>query len=246
MNDALRPDVHEAARGHLAVAGHTQGRQLVVLLTAGVVGNDHPVGQDHSWRVRARREQAHGVTRVQDQGLVAAHVRQVLHGQQVLSPVLEHGAVAAVGDQLVRELSHLRIQVVLDHVHDGLGLITETGVLLDRASVHLVVWPEAHHVDAAVGLELLEELWGQRLVPLHGEVAQGVGQGHADLSRGQDLGHLRTRRRVRHTLVQGTGLRKFSRDTGHDGLFEGGESRHGHIPRGEGVDCRRTDLDYYF
>ena len=45
-------------------------------------------------------------------------------GEEIYSkgPVLEHGAVAAVSDELVRMLCHGGVKVVLDHHHDGRSL----------------------------------------------------------------------------------------------------------------------------
>ena len=43
-------------------------------------------------------EEALGVPAVHVQGLLLRHGGQVLHGEAVLGPVLEHGAIAPVGD----------------------------------------------------------------------------------------------------------------------------------------------------
>ena len=66
-----------------------------------------------------RREEAHGVAAVHDQGLFLGHLAQVLHGETVLGPVLKYPAVTTVGDEFFRMLRHCGVQVVLDHEHDG-------------------------------------------------------------------------------------------------------------------------------
>ena len=56
-----------------------------------------------------------------------------------LGPVREDRAVAAVCDELVRELCHGRVQVVLDHVLDGRGLYGFGWVPFHRVRLHLPV-----------------------------------------------------------------------------------------------------------
>jgi len=64
-----------------------------------------------------RRKEAEGVSRVHHQRLLIGHLREVLHGEPVLSPVLKNSSVAAIGDELVRMLGNGRIEVVGDHQH---------------------------------------------------------------------------------------------------------------------------------
>ena len=66
-----------------------------------------------------RREQAERMARIHHKRLLVGHLAQILHRQPVLCPVLEYGTVAAVHNQLVRMLRHLRIEVVLNHQHYG-------------------------------------------------------------------------------------------------------------------------------
>jgi len=68
------------------------------------------------------REDAEGMARVHHQGLLITHLRQVFHGEPVLCPVLEDGAVAAIGDELMRVLGHCRVKVVGYHQHYGSSL----------------------------------------------------------------------------------------------------------------------------
>ena len=209
VDDALGPDVHVAAGGHLPVAGHAQGGHAGVVVAAAVVGDDHAVGHHHPGRVPVAGEQAQGMARIDDQGLLVGHLGQVLHGQQVLGPVLEDGAVAAVGDQLVGVLGHRRIQVVLDHQHDGRGLGRARRVLIQGAGVHPVGRPEAVHVDAAPAGQLGGEFRRQLGVQDGREVAQGVAQGQAPLGRAQQQ---RSGRRA----ADGRVVRRHGRQVGGD------------------------------
>jgi hypothetical protein len=60
--------------------------------------------------------------------LIGTHCAEILHQQMELSPVAEHAAVAAVGDQLMRELRHTTIQIVHDH--------SETNTLVKHSDQH--------------------------------------------------------------------------------------------------------------
>ena len=58
------------------------------------------------------------MARVQGQRLTVVHCGQIAERQTELEPVREALAIAAVGDQFLRELGHLRVQVVQDHEHN--------------------------------------------------------------------------------------------------------------------------------
>ena len=185
VHDALGPDVHVAAGRHLAITRDAERGHASVVVTTGVVRHDHSVGDDDPGSFRVRREEPERVTGVHDQRLFVGHLREVLHREQILCPVLEHRAVSAVRDQLVRVLRHRGVEVVLDHVHDRRGLGRSGGVLADRPRAHLVGRPESVHVDPAPVPELFGELGGELTVLLRREVAQRVGHREAPLLRGE-------------------------------------------------------------
>ena len=165
-------------------------------------------------------EEAERVAAVHHQRLLVGHLAQVLHHQAVLRPVLEHRTVAAVGDQLVRVLRHGRVQVVLDHQHDGRCLLTLRGVVIDGPRVHRMLRTQAIHVDAAVLPQLLRELGRQRGVVLRVEVAQGVAQGELLLLGREDVLALG---RVAYGRIEGAGGGEHLGDAFADGLLEEGE-----------------------
>ncbi len=177
VHDALWSDVHVRTGGHLSVLAHTQCVHALPVIRFGVVGNHHAVGDHHARGVLVRREQTQRMAGVHHQRLLVGHLRQVLHNQAVLRPVLEHGAVAAVGDQLVRVLRHRRIQVVLDHQHDGGRLATLRRIGVDGAGVHLVVRTIPVHVDAAVVVQLFHEFGNQLRMQRRIEVAERIAKG---------------------------------------------------------------------
>ncbi len=92
------------------------------------------------------------MTGIHMQGLFLRHFREVLHGQKVLRPILEHGTVTAVGNQFPRMLRHRRVQIVLDHEHNGSRLVRLSRILGNRTGIHLVIRLETVHVNPTVSL----------------------------------------------------------------------------------------------
>ncbi len=63
------------------------------------------------------------MTAVHMQGLLITHHGEVLHGEQVLCPVLKYRAIATIGDEFIRMLGNRGVKVVLDHEHDARCLL---------------------------------------------------------------------------------------------------------------------------
>ena len=114
------------------------------------------------------------MARVQDEGLLFAHFREVLHGEQVLRPILENGSVAAIGNQLFGMLGHLGVEVVLNHQHNGCCLPATGGIGLYGPCIHGVIRPKAIHVNAPVALQLFGKLRPQNPVMPGMKIAQGI------------------------------------------------------------------------
>src|SRR5690606_8629467 len=87
---------------------------------------------------------------------------------------LEYRAIAAIGDELMGVLGDSGIQIVLDHHHDRRGMPTSGGIFFYRSGVHRVCRAESIHINAAVGLKLVQELLGQVLVPFLRKVTQRI------------------------------------------------------------------------
>ena len=64
--------------------GYSQGKHLIVILPRRVVRDDHAIGDDHPRAVRRAREEAHGVARIHDQGLLLGHGEEVVKGEPEL------------------------------------------------------------------------------------------------------------------------------------------------------------------
>ena len=123
-----------------------------------------------------RREQSQRMARIHHQCLFFGHSGQILHGQQVLGPVLKYGSVTAIRNQFVRMLCYRRVEVVGDHQHDGCRLFGFVRVFVNRAGIHLIVRTETIHVDTSVGFQLMGKFIGQHLVELFREIPQSIPQ----------------------------------------------------------------------
>ena len=135
---SLRTDIHVGAGGHLAILAHAQGVKPLPIIRLGVVRYDHSVGHHHPRRIFMAWEQAERMAGVHHQRLLVSHGGKVLHGQQVLRPILENRSVAAVDYEFVRMLRNPRIQIVLDHRHNGCRLPGFRRILIYRTGVHRV------------------------------------------------------------------------------------------------------------
>ena len=129
-----------------------------------------------------RVEQAQRVTRHDHQGLLVGHDLQILLDQAVLHPVLANLAGLTVGHQLVGVQSHIKVQGVVDHDLEGLGLGAVALVLLDGLAVQLAGGAETVAVNPAMLLQLLGKLLGHLLVVIRMDVTQGILDGQSLVS----------------------------------------------------------------
>ena len=124
---------------------------------------------------------------MQVQGFVVPQLGEVLHGEAVLGPVLEDRAVAAVGNEFVRVLCHGRIQVVLDHQHNGCRLAARGGVLVHRTRVHSVGGAVAVQVNSAVFVQFPRAFFRHHRVVRLRDVAQRIPNGEYFFVWGQEV-----------------------------------------------------------
>ena len=176
VHNALGADVHVGPGGHLAILADAQGVHALPVVGLAVIGDDHAVGHHHAGGLLVGREQPERMAGVHDQGLVFFHLAQILHGQTVLRPVLEHRPVAAVGDELLGVLRHGRVEVVLDHQHDRGGLAALGRVPIDGVRLHVVRRAQAVHVNASVVLELQGKFRGELRMLMRREITKRVAQ----------------------------------------------------------------------
>ncbi len=187
MDDALRTDIHVAAGRHLTILRHAEGIHAFPVIGLGVVGDDHAVGDHHAGCILVRGEQTQRVAAVHDKRLFVGHLAQIFHHQAILCPVLEHGPVAAVGNQLMGMLCHTRVEVVLDHHHDGGSLGGAVRIFVDGTGIHGVCGPEPVHVDASITFQLFGKLRSQSGMKMLGEIAQRISQGQSLQFGGEDV-----------------------------------------------------------
>ena len=170
------PAVIERARSHLPVLGDAEGVELLPMVLGRVVGNHHTVCNHQTRCILMRGEESQRMTRVQHQGLLVRHLREILHGQTVLRPVLESRSVASVDDQLVGMLGNGHIQVVGYHQHDGRSLTALVWKIIYTAGVYLVIGPQTVHIDTSVSLKLFLELRYKLGMVLWRKIPQRVSQ----------------------------------------------------------------------
>ena len=77
----------------------------------------------------------------------------------------------------MRVLSYGWIQVVLDHQHDGCGMLGLRRVFMNGPGLHGIGRPKAVHVNASVVAKFLGEFRSQHFVVAGLKVAQRVAQG---------------------------------------------------------------------
>ena len=157
------------------------------------------------------------MARIEDQGLLIAHLSQVLHGQPVLGPVLKYGTIAAIGDQLFRMLGYPGIQVVGKHQHNGSSLTGTVRIGLQVPGVYGVRWLVTVHVDPAIGLQLPGKFRQERGMVLFGNIPECIPQSQLLFFRAQNI--LSPGCMVKFPVRFNRG-RKISGNPFQDGLFE--------------------------
>ena len=139
VDDALGPDVHPAAGGHLAVVGDAQGGGAVEgFFWSSKVPTIRPlVMMTRGARSCGLWNRPRGWPDFDDEGLVVGEDLEVLLDQAVLHPVLADLAGLAVGGQLIGVEGDVEVEVVVDHDLDGPALDAGALVLVDGLAVEL-------------------------------------------------------------------------------------------------------------
>ena len=159
------------------------------------------------------REESQRMAGVHNQSLFVCHRSQILHGQTVLGPVLEHGPIASVCDEFVRMLRDPRVEVVLYHRHYRRRLCALCGILPYGTGIHGIVRTEAVHVYASVVLQLSCEFRSQHRMLMFRKIPQCITEREFLLSIAEQV--LAPGRMV-HRRVISLRLRKFLRNAGKD------------------------------
>ena len=177
MHDSLWPNIHVRPRSHLTILSNSQRIEFLPIIWLRVIWDHHTIRNHYARGVFVRREQTERMSAVHHERLFFGHLREVLHHQSVLCPVLENTSVSTVSDQLLRVLCYSGIEVVLDHQHDRCSLLRFGWVPIDRTCLHFVGWTEAIHVDPSIVLEFLCKLFREFSMHFLWKVAQAVADG---------------------------------------------------------------------
>ena len=174
MDDALRPDVHKAARRHLAVIGHAERGGAVKVLLVIEQADHQPVGQYHARRVFVRAEHPERMPGFEHQRLLPRELLHVLLDQKILHPILADLTRFAVGHQLIGVERHVKIQIVVDHHLERAPLEAFALIFVHRPAPQPPRRTEAIAVDAAARAQLVQKLGRELLMERGRDVAERV------------------------------------------------------------------------
>ncbi len=121
LHDALTADIDPRAGGHLAVHGETLAIELVEVFPGRPVRDQIGIGNQHARRVRMRREYAHRLAGLHQQGFLLGQGFQCFDDAVVAIPIARGATDAAVHDELGGVLGHFGVQVVHQHAQRRFG-----------------------------------------------------------------------------------------------------------------------------
>ena len=122
LQDALGADVDPRAGGHLAVHRQAEVLEPAELRPGRPVTDQVGVGDQHPRRPLVGAHHADRPAGLHEHRLVVLERGQRADDRVVRAPVAGRPAGAAVDDQVVGTLGHLRVEVVHQHPQRGLGL----------------------------------------------------------------------------------------------------------------------------
>jgi hypothetical protein len=121
LNDALAADIDPAARGHLAVHHQALAIEFVEMLPVGPVRHEVGIGEQHAGRIGMGAEDADGLARLDQQGLVALQPAQAGDDRVIALPIARGAADTAIDDQLLGLFGDFGIEIVHQHAQRGFG-----------------------------------------------------------------------------------------------------------------------------
>lgn len=62
----------------------TKSKHFIVLFSAGIIRDNHPVGDDDTRAMNGRREESERMARVHNKRLLFSHIRQIMHDETKL------------------------------------------------------------------------------------------------------------------------------------------------------------------
>ncbi len=115
LHDALRADVDPRPRCHLPVHEQAAAIEFVEVLPGRPLRHEVGIGEQHPRCTAVSLEHAHGLARLNQQRLVVVQFAQAFEDLVERRPVARGTADAAVHHEILRALSDVGIEVVLDH-----------------------------------------------------------------------------------------------------------------------------------
>lgn len=172
LQNALCADVDPRAGRHLAEHHQAAFFQVVEVLLRGPVRHDIAVGQQHTWGVGVRADDADRLARLDEQRFVGRQLLQRGDDGVEGRPVAGGLAAAAVDHEIGGTLGDLGVEVVHQHPHGGLGgpgtasaLIAARGAdhrncglrIADCGFGHAQNLPDASHPERSEGSSVMCE-----------------------------------------------------------------------------------------
>ena len=127
LEDPLGADVDPGPRGHLAVHHQALPLEIPEDVPGRPLADEVGVGDQHPRRPLVRAEHGDRLAALDEQRLVVGEAAQLADDGVEGLPAAGRAAGAAVHDQLVRVLGHLRVEVVHQHPQHGLLLPAARG-----------------------------------------------------------------------------------------------------------------------
>jgi len=121
LHDALAADIDPRPGGHLAVHGETLAIKFVEVFPGCPVRHQIGIGDQHPRRIRMRREHAHRLSRLHQQGFLLGQSFQSFDDAVIAIPVAGGASDAPVHDEFGRVFRNFRVQIVHQHPQRRFG-----------------------------------------------------------------------------------------------------------------------------
>jgi hypothetical protein len=127
LNDSLAADVDPTPRSHLPVHHQALAIEFGKMLPSGPSADEIRIGDQDARRVRESAKDSYRLSRLHQQGFVVVELLEGGNDLSVAIPIARRTARAAVHDQVLRSLSHVRIEIVHQRAQCGFRMPVSTG-----------------------------------------------------------------------------------------------------------------------
>ncbi len=156
LHDALGADIDPGAGGHLAIHGQALPIELAEMLPGRPTRHQIRIGDQHARRVLVGSEDADGLARLNQQGLIVFQRLQRSDDAIKAFPVARGTADAAINHELAGPFRDLGIEIVHQHAHRRFGQPALGGDLRAAGSANIPAIVDTGHSAAPqiVGMRL--------------------------------------------------------------------------------------------